>query len=90
MKTLQLRTADDLRDLLKEGVSRSWVISEDRLSDIRSVEIYSFDGKQVLKGGFNKINSHRDSDGRLVIAFDNGMIVNSNMNWDSRNPVRYV
>ena len=86
---LQIRTKDNLADLKRHGNSPSWVISESRINLIESVEIYQFDGKRVLKGIFNKNNSYRNADGRLVVAFSNGIIEDCDFKWIGQNPIKY-
>jgi len=86
---LQIRTKDNLEELLKQGNSPAWVIAESRVPEIQSVEIYQFDGKRVLKADFDAANSTRTESDRLVVAFKNGVIEDSDMDWNGQNPVRY-
>jgi len=86
---LQIRTKDNLEALLKQGNSPAWVIAESRVPEIQSVEIYQFDGKRVLKADFDAANSTRTESDRLVVAFKNGVIEDSDMDWNGQNPVRY-
>jgi hypothetical protein len=86
---LQIRTKNNIDELLQNGKSPAWVISEYRLPQIIKVEIYQFDGKRVLKADFNAELSTRTENDRLVVAFSNGVIEDSNHDWDGQNPVRY-
>lgn len=86
---LQIRTKDNLEELLKQGNSPAWVIAESRVPEIQSVEIYQFDGKRVLKAEFDAANSTRTESDRLVVAFKNGVIEDADMDWNGQNPVRY-
>jgi hypothetical protein len=86
---LQIRTKDNLEALLKQGNSPAWVIAESRVAEIKSVEIYQFDGKRVLKADFDAAKSTRTESVRLVVAFTNGVIEDADHDWNGQNPVRY-
>jgi uncharacterized protein (TIGR02145 family) len=86
---IKLRTRDDLMQLLKSGKSESWVVSEDKENQITNVEIYQFDGNQVLKGTFDKTKSSRTEKGRLIVGFNNAKIEKCNYKWSGQNPVNY-
>ena len=87
---LQIRTKDNLETLLAQGNSPAWVIAEEREPEIKSVEIYQFDGKKVLKADFDAAKSTRTDTGRLVVAFTNGVIEDADHDWNGQNPVRYI
>lgn len=87
---LQIRTKDNLEDLLRHGNSPSWVVSEGKVNDIEKVEIYQFDGKRVLKADFDKSLSSRTESGRLIVAFSNGTIEECEHKWIGQNPIKYV
>lgn len=87
---LQIRTKDNLEDLLRHGNSPSWVVSEGKVNDIEKVEIYQFDGKRVLKAGFDKSLSSRTESGRLIVAFSNGKIEECEYKWIGQNPIKYI
>jgi hypothetical protein len=86
---LQVRTKDNLETLLQNGNSPAWVIAEWRVKQIKQVEIYQFDGKRVIKADFDATNSYRTESERLVVAFVNGWIEESDMEWEGQNPIRY-
>jgi len=86
---LQIRTKDNLETLLQNGNSPAWVIAEWRVKQIKQVEIYQFDGKRVLKADFDATNSSRTESDRLVVAFNDGVIEESDMEWEGQNPIRY-
>jgi len=86
---LQIRTKDNLEDLLRHGNSPSWVVSEGKINDIEKVEIYQFDGKRVLKADFDKILSSRTESGRLIVAFSKGSIEDCDHKWIGQNPIKY-
>ena len=86
---LQIRTKDNLETLLQNGNSPAWVIAEWRVKQIKQVEIYQFDGKRVIKADFDATNSYRTESERLVVAFIDGWIEESDMEWEGQNPIRY-
>lgn len=86
---LQIRTKDNLEFLLQQSKSPSWVIAEYRMAEIKSIEIYQFDGKKVLKADFDAVNSVRTETDRLIVAFRNGFIEAADVDWIGQNPVRY-
>lgn len=86
---IQVRTADNLLDLLSDNKSGNWVVAQGREHEITDVEIVSFDGTQKIEGTFDTTNSFRLDDGRLVIAFTDARIRNCGISFDGRNPVRY-
>lgn len=88
--TLQVRTADDLLDLLKSNRSGNWVVARGKEQEIIRIEIVNFDGTQKIDGIFDSEKSFRLDDDRLVIAFTDACVRNCNVSFDSRNPVRYI
>lgn len=73
---VQVRTRDDLRELLAAGESPAWVVGEDRKLLITHVQIVDFDGRQMIEGVFDRNGStRREDDGRLTIRFLDGRIV---------------
>lgn len=87
--TIQVRTRDNLLDLLKACKSGAWRVAEDKEQQITDVEIVNFDGTQRIEGIFDGEKSVRQSDGRLVIAFTDACIKNCKVTFDAQNPVRY-
>lgn len=86
---VQVRTHDDLRQLLAAGESPAWVISAEREQSITHVRIVNFEGTQMIEGVFDRNGSLRREDGRLVLRFLDGRIVNCNVQFD-QNPVCYI
>ncbi|MCY7276757.1 MAG: hypothetical protein LH702_24240 [Phormidesmis sp. CAN_BIN44] len=86
---IQVRTADNLLNLLKANKSGYWVVAKGREHEITDVEVVSFDGTQKIEGTFDATNSLRLDDGRLMIAFTNACIRNCTIGFDGCNPVRY-
>jgi hypothetical protein len=87
--TIQVRTSDNLLDLLKAGESGNWVVAQGKEQEISAVEIVCFDGSQKIEATFDAQRSNRLSDGRLIIAFTDACVRNCAVSFDSRNPVRY-
>jgi len=88
--TIQVRTHDDLRDLLASGESPAWVISEERQGQVTHIQVVNFDGTQMIEGVFDRNGSGRRDDKRLILRFLDGRIVNCNVQFDGQNPVRYI
>lgn len=89
--TVQVRTGDDLRELLATGESAAWVIAEDREKQITHVQVVNFEGTQMIEGVFDRNASRRSDEGRrLVLRFLDGRIVNCQVQFDGQNPVRYI
>jgi len=88
--TVQVRTADNLLDLLKATQSGNWVVAQGKEQDITHVEIVNFEGTQKIEGTFEPEKSFRLDDGRLVMAFTDACIRNCSVSFDGRNPVRYI
>lgn len=88
--TVQVRTHDDLRGLLASGESAAWVISEDRQQATTHVQVVNFEGTQMIEGVFDRNASGRKDDGRLVLRFLDGRIVNCKVEFQGQNPVGYI
>jgi hypothetical protein len=88
--TVQVRTSDNLLELLKAQESGCWTVAQGKEKEISRVEIVNFDGSQRIEAIFNENGSQRLEDGRLIMAFTDACIRNCNVVFDSRNPVRYV
>jgi hypothetical protein len=78
---LNIRTRDNLHDLLGSGQTGEWVISTEKLYLLSKVRIYSWDGKQVLIGDFEPTLTHRLPNRRTLIGFTHGVIVSSYLDW---------
>ena len=88
--TIQVRTSDNLLELLKAQQSGCWTVAQGKEKEISNVEIVSFDGSQRIEASFKENGSQRLEDGRLIIAFTDACIRKCNVVFDSRNPVRYM
>ena len=80
---VNVRTQDDLRELLRNRASGNWIIGERRVPQITKVRVFNWDNSQVLKGDFDRASCIRVEDGRLIIAMRNCRIENfaRNKNW---------
>ena len=87
---LQIRTKDDLVELLGAGISHAWRVAESRLDEITDVEIYNFNGSAKLVGAFNRENTKILDNGRVAVAFKDARIEQCEHKWVGQNPVKYV
>jgi hypothetical protein len=80
---VNVRTHDDLRDLLRNRASGNWVIGVDTEPIITKVRVFNWDNNQVLKGDFDRARSRRDADRRLIIGIRKCRIENfrAYKNW---------
>ncbi|MEM9247003.1 MAG: hypothetical protein AAGA67_14850, partial [Cyanobacteria bacterium P01_F01_bin.153] len=85
MTTLQIRTRDNLLDLLLKGQSADWKVGQGKEQEITYVEIVNFAGSQRIEAKFDPENSYRLDNGRLVVAFTDGRIVNCQVSFDAQN-----
>ena len=87
--TVQVRARDNLMKLLAAGESPAWVISADKEPLLTNVQVVNWDGTQRIKAVYDPASSRRE-DGRLVLRFFDGRIVNCDVQFDGQNPVRYI
>ena len=87
---VQVRTRNNLLELLAKEESQAWVIAEDKVQQITHVQIVNFEGTQMIEGIFDRSASWRRDDNRLVLKFSQGRIVNFQVKFDGQNPVRYL
>jgi hypothetical protein len=91
--TLQVRTHDNLLDLLAHGQSGDWVVGQGREADITDVQIVNWDGTQMIRATFDRTKSYRPKNDskRLVLVFSDPQIVNCKIEFDApRSVVRYI
>jgi hypothetical protein len=88
--TLQVRTHDNLLELLAQSESAAWVVAEEKAEKITHVQVVNFEGTQMIEAIFDRTASYRRDDGRLVVKFMDGHIVNCRVQFDGQNPVRYI
>jgi len=73
---VNVRTRDDLRDLLRNRASGNWNIGIASETQITKVRVFNWDTDQVLKGDFDRGNSQRDVNGDLIISISGCRIEN--------------
>ena len=73
---VNVRTHDDLRDLLHNCESGNWVIGVTTGPSITMVRVFNWKMDQVLKGDFSRARSRRDARGRLIIGVSKCRIEN--------------
>jgi hypothetical protein len=78
-----------LLELLAHGESPAWVVAAGRVAKITNVHVVNWDGTQMIEGVFDPDSSRRE-DGRLILWFFDARIVDCRVNFDCRNPVRYI
>jgi hypothetical protein len=86
---IQIRTKDNLVELLKKGISHAWRVNKGRLNSIAEVEIYDFSGKAKISGTFDRENSQILENGRVAVAFKDGKIEQADFKWVGQNPIKY-
>lgn len=89
MLTLQVRTHNNLLDLLALGESPAWKIDRKKEPKLAAVHIVNWIGTQRIEGTYDRATSERRKDGRLIVRFTDGRIVNCKVRF-SRNPIRYI
>ena len=88
--TIQVRTRDNLLDLLADGASPAWVVAPDREPLLTHVQVVNFDGTQMIEGVYDRSGSERRDDGRLVLRFMDGRVINCRVEFAGQNPVRFI
>jgi len=83
---INIRTKDNLNDLLAAGQSGNWVVSAEKqfeaaASGATQVKVYNWEGTMVLTGDYDPVRSVRTANGRLIIGIANGKIVASAAEW---------
>ncbi|MBS9395235.1 MAG: hypothetical protein HEQ29_19635 [Dolichospermum sp. LBC05a] len=86
---LQVRTKDNLLDLLAASESGDWVVAKDQTQKITHVQVVNWSGTQMIEGIFDRDNSYRTENDRLVIKFLDGHIINCSVQFKGQNPVCY-
>jgi hypothetical protein len=86
---IQIRTKDDLEKLKNQGISYAWRINKSRLNSITEVEIYNFSGTEKIIGTFHLENSKVLNNGRVAVAFRNGLIESCDFKWIGQYPIKY-
>ncbi|MDF5734855.1 MAG: hypothetical protein PUQ00_03910 [Nostoc sp. S13] len=77
-------------DLLANSESAAWIVADDKVPKITHVQIVNFLGTQMIEGIFDRNNSYCLDNGRLVLKFSDGRIVNCSIQFNAQNPVHYI
>jgi hypothetical protein len=81
--TVQVRTHDNLLDVLAAVESHRWRVDVDSEKKLAHVEIVNFDV-------YDHTGSYRHDDNDLVLCFLEGRIVNFSVEFSGQNPVRII
>jgi hypothetical protein len=73
---VNVRTKDDLRDLLHNCASGNWNIGLATEPSITKVRVFNWNNDQVLKGDYSPARSFRDANNDLVIGLSKCRIEN--------------
>lgn len=87
---LQVRTKDNLLDLLAKSESGDWIIANYRVHEITHIQVVNFAGTQMIESVFDRNTSYRTDSGRLVVKFLDAHIINCSVQFDGQNPVSYI
>lgn len=88
-RTVQVRTHDNLLELLANGESPAWVIAAEKGQQLTNVQVINWSGTQMIDAVFDPASPRRD-DGRLILRYFDAHFVNCNVQFDGQNPVRYI
>jgi hypothetical protein len=91
--TLQVRTRDNLLELLAKNETGDWKVGNKKIPLITHVQVVNWGGTQMIEGVFDRNDSYYldpTNDNRFLVKFLDGRIVNCNVQFTSDNPVRYI
>jgi hypothetical protein len=95
--TLQVRTRDNLLELLAQNQTGDWRVARGRIEQITHVQVVNWDGTQMIEAVFDRNASHyidppdeKPDEKRLLVKFLDGRIVNCNIQFKGRGVVRYI
>ena len=91
--TLQVRTRDNLLELLAKNQTGDWIVAKEKTHHITHVQVVNWGGTQRIEGVFDRNDSYYlapPKANRLLVKFMDGRIVNCNVQFTSDNPVRYI
>jgi hypothetical protein len=77
---VNVRTHDDLRDLLRNRASGNWNVGIGTEPRITKVRVFNWDTSQVLKGDYEPARSARDANNDLIIGISKCRIENFSAN----------
>ncbi len=91
--TLQVRTADNLLELLAQNQTGDWIVAKSKIEQITHIRVVNWDGTQMIEAVFDRNASFYldpPNDNRLVVKFLDGRIINCNVEFASQMPVHYI
>jgi len=77
---VNVRTHDDLRDLLRNRASGNWNVGIATEARITKVRVFNWETNQVLKGDYEPARSTRDANNDLIIGISKCRIENFSAN----------
>ena len=77
---VNVRTHDDLRDLLRNRASGNWIVGIGTEPRITKVRVFNWETSQVLKGDYEPTRSARDANNDLIIGISKCRIENFSAN----------
>lgn len=90
---LQVRTRDNLFELLAKNETGDWLVARYKTEKITHVQVVNFEGTQMIEAVFDRNASfylEPPKDNRLLVKFLDGRIINCNVQFTSQNPVHYI
>ena len=91
--TLQVRTRDNLLELLAKNQTGDWKVGNHKIPLITHVQVLNWDGTQMIEGVFDRNASYYldpPDDDRLVVKFLDGRIVNCKVKVGDPFAFRYI
>lgn len=87
--TLQVRTKDNLLELLAKNETGDWLVGKEKIHLITHVQVLNWEGTQMIEGVFDR-NASYYKDDRLMVKFLDGRIVNCKVEVGGRFAFRYI
>ncbi len=90
---LQVRTRDNLLELLAKNKTGDWIVGKERIHHITHVHVVNWEGTQRIEGIFDRNESYYldpTNDNRFLVKFLDGRIINCKVEFHGQNPVSYI
>jgi len=90
---LQVRTGDNLLELLAKNETGDWKVGKDKIHQITHVHVVNWEGTQRIEGVFDRNESYYldpTKDNRFLVKFLDSRIVNCNVKFSGQNSVNYI
>jgi hypothetical protein len=91
--TLQVRTGDNLLELLAKNETGDWKVANHKIPLITHVHVVNWEGTQRIEGIFDRNESYYldpTNDNRFLVKFLDGRIINCKVEFHGQNPVSYI